>query len=288
MDLATRLTHEAEFHQNSWFVTLTYDPEHLPHGGSLRQAHISTFVKALRKKVPSKVRYFGVGEYGGKFGRPHLHLILFGPDFPDRKQEYIFPHSSPMSAFGLAAPGGTQYFTSDLLSSIWKKGKCQLTRTSEATMQYVSKFHIDKITGDKAVEFYTSIADNGELVELEQEQSRMSTNPGLGRKWIEKNWRYIYPHGYITQRGGAQFSPPKYYDKWLEKNHPAQFIKLKKNRDQLVDPLNHIESHRKAVALNRSAALSLGVSIGKGNYKGPGVSQNELTQRFKESQRPRR
>lgn len=78
-----RLLLEASCHEfPSWFVTLTYDEEHLPQDGSLVPRHLQLFLKRLRARVhPVRVRFFGVGEYGDKSERPHYHLALFGlPD----------------------------------------------------------------------------------------------------------------------------------------------------------------------------------------------------------------
>lgn len=58
------------------FVTLTYNPEHLPDGGTLVPADLVAWRKYLRKLVGS-FRYFAVGEYGDLSERPHYHAILF-------------------------------------------------------------------------------------------------------------------------------------------------------------------------------------------------------------------
>lgn len=67
------------------FVTLTYATEHLQF---TRNGHptiikddLQKFMKRLRKNQfgsnKGDVKYYAVGEYGGKLKRPHYHLILF-------------------------------------------------------------------------------------------------------------------------------------------------------------------------------------------------------------------
>ncbi len=60
----------------SW-ITLTYDEKNLPENGELNPEHLTNFLKSLRKKLKQKIRYFAVGEYGDKFGRPHYHAIIW-------------------------------------------------------------------------------------------------------------------------------------------------------------------------------------------------------------------
>lgn len=260
MDLATRLTHEAEFHEHSWFVTTTYADEHLPYGGSLYHNHISEFIRALRDKLrPQKIRFFGVGEYGGKMNRPHYHFIIFGPDFPDKKVSYTAPstfkHSDQfVRMFG---PSGAKYYESEFLSNVWKKGLVQLTSTSSATMEYVAKFHIDKVTGDRAESYYSkTVEETGEIISLESEQARMSRRPGLGHAWIEKYWTDVYPHGYMIAKNGSLFAPPAYYDKWLEKHHPELYEQLKIERANAVSIETFLYQKREAINATRNSQIS--------------------------------
>lgn len=61
------------------FVTLTYADEFLPSGGTLVPRDLALFLKRLRKRIaPKRLRYYGIGEYGERFERPHYHIILFG------------------------------------------------------------------------------------------------------------------------------------------------------------------------------------------------------------------
>lgn len=58
----------------TYFITLTYSDSNYP--GQLEVKHLQNFIKYLRKEN-TKIKYFGCGEYGGKTGRAHYHLILF-------------------------------------------------------------------------------------------------------------------------------------------------------------------------------------------------------------------
>lgn len=74
-----RIILEAAQHESNCFVTLTYNDEYLPAGGTLVPSDLQLFLKRLRFSIqPEKIRFFGVGEYGDRTRRPHYHLALFG------------------------------------------------------------------------------------------------------------------------------------------------------------------------------------------------------------------
>ena len=77
-----RLVQQGRVSESSMFVTLTYNWLHLEFTKngfrSLNKVTAQCFFKRLRKKYPPKtIKYYIVGEYGGKRGRPHYHIILF-------------------------------------------------------------------------------------------------------------------------------------------------------------------------------------------------------------------
>ena len=91
-----RLLLELKEHPYAYFITLTYDDNHLPQpfsllsktgksrnklSGSLDKKAISAFIKRYRRYTGEKIRFFGVGEYGDSSdegtSRPHYHLIIF-------------------------------------------------------------------------------------------------------------------------------------------------------------------------------------------------------------------
>lgn len=78
-DWAFRLTQEHKASKGACFVTLTYHPKYVPDYG-LDKKHVQKYMKRLRKIYGQKLRYFCVGEYGSKHGRPHYHIILFNYD----------------------------------------------------------------------------------------------------------------------------------------------------------------------------------------------------------------
>lgn len=82
-DWVFRCQWEARRHPYNWILTLTYKDEFLHFtkkgNATLCKDDFQRFMKRLRKRYPGEtIRYLVRGEYGGMFGRPHLHVILFG------------------------------------------------------------------------------------------------------------------------------------------------------------------------------------------------------------------
>jgi len=73
---------ESRLHGDSSFLTLTYDEAHHAELGepySLDFRHHHNFIQTLRRKFKTNpIRYYGVGEYGERSGRPHFHYLLYG------------------------------------------------------------------------------------------------------------------------------------------------------------------------------------------------------------------
>lgn len=70
---AARMELESRSSACTFFVTLTYDEEHCPE--ELSVVDLQKFFRRFRKS--HSIRYFAVGEYGGRFGRPHYHCICW-------------------------------------------------------------------------------------------------------------------------------------------------------------------------------------------------------------------
>ena len=89
---AVRCCNESQYYEEegkaSVFLTLTYNEDNLPYVKSLTKDNVyyqtlykrdlQLFNKRLRKNTKEEYRYFASGEYGGNYGRPHYHMLLFG------------------------------------------------------------------------------------------------------------------------------------------------------------------------------------------------------------------
>lgn len=214
--------HEAQMHELSCFVTLTYDDEHLPPEQTLIKAHFQNFMKRLRKfhdsdNPGSKIRFFHVGEYGGTTKRPHYHAMLFGIDFADKKQ-----HSK--------TPTGDTLYISETLDKIWGHGFCTIGAVSIESAGYVARYCVDKINGEMAEEHYKRVnLETGEITSVLPEYATMSLKPGIGATWYEKFHKDVFPTDTVVASGKEQL-PPKYYTRLLARQSEKLEAKIKAKR----------------------------------------------------------
>lgn len=114
---AMRLLHESEFWDKSVFVTLTYNDDNLPHGGTLEKEDLKKFFKRLRKYTKRNLKYYACGEYGDDNFRPHYHSIIFGFSNCVEDRELIkdcwklCTWSTQYKAFGEVTPESIEYVT---------------------------------------------------------------------------------------------------------------------------------------------------------------------------------
>jgi len=219
---AMRLHVEGLSHTQSCFITLTYDDDNIPENDSLNPTDLQRFIKRLRKYLGStRIRYYSVGEYGGKFDRPHYHAIIFGYDFPDRSI-YLDRGSYTVD-------------NSIILSKLWPHGHATVQNNSLEAAAYVSKYAVKKITGEKAQDWYQRIdTDTGEIIQLLPEFARMSRRPGIGSAWLKKYYKDLYPKGYVTNGKGVKIPPPEYFNKLYEKWFPDEMEALRNERKEEV------------------------------------------------------
>lgn len=220
---AMRCVHEASLYENNCFITLTYNNDKLPADGSLNLKHFQDFMKRLRKKYGSGIRFFHCGEYGERFFRPHYHACLFNHDFNDRE---FFTSNN-----------GVPLYTSESLDSLWcdpvDKKSFGFATVGDVTFDsaaYVARYVVKKVNGELAEDHYTRVnPDTGEVVGIKPEYTTMSRKPGIASDWFNKYKGDVYPKDFTTLKGKI-VRPPKYYDALLEKEDIALFEKIKAKR----------------------------------------------------------
>lgn len=187
---ALRIVLEASLYEKNCCVTLTYNDENLPVNNLLQPRDLQLFMKSLRKAIsPVRVRFFASGEYGLKKFRPHYHVILFGYSPDDLV--YFFTRD------------GRDFYKSQFIADIWKRGHILVGEVDYHTAFYTAKYLQKAMFSDVAVPPFV----------------RMSNRPGIGAGAVDTvNWdmlidRAIYYHG-------KKYSIPRYFWKVMEKADP--------------------------------------------------------------------
>lgn len=211
---AVRCVHEAQMHEHSTFITLTYDSDHLPppgrKGPSLVKEDFQLFAGRLRERMGSMVIFY-CGEYGELRSRPHFHAAVFGFRFPD--QEQVENSCS-----------GLPQYDSKLLSRIWGKGRTRIGELNFDSAAYIARYTVKKVIGKGAGDHY------GDRV---PEYCVYPKRPALGRTWFERFYRDVFPGDeVVVSRDGIGYPqrPPRYYVKLLERVDPSMAAYVRDNR----------------------------------------------------------
>lgn len=220
-----RMIHESESHEDSIFITLTYDNNNLPYNRNkehyrralrgeylyptLRKEHFQNFIKRLRRDLEKdnrNIKYFATGEYGEQT-RPHYHAIIFGLSLRDEDKQLVI-NNWP--------------FCDWTIPEIRKKS---FGLAEHDSMLYVSKY-LNKIpSNDEELENYK--------IENRFPPFRLLSN-GLGFEYAQKNTKQIIQNASISLRGIKQ-SIPRYYLKQLtedQKKSLQQNLKLKAEENE--------------------------------------------------------
>lgn len=212
-------------YDDNCFITLTYNEENLPKDGTLVHRDFQLFMKKLRKKYGSGIRFYMCGEYGteqdeekyhvSKIGRPHYHACIFNFDFPDKE---LF---KTVNDFRL--------YTSEALQKLWGKGHCIIGDVTFESAAYVARYIVKKQKGPDKDEYYHRInPETGEMFKIKEEYTTMSRRPGIANEWWQQFKEDTYKD-FVTLRG-VKMKPPRYYDSLLEKDNPDLLNSLKEGR----------------------------------------------------------
>lgn len=235
---ATRNMLEAQYHDNNFFITLTYDEEHLPiatymeYGkdrimndgtweGTLYPEHVTRFINSLRKHFfrqgKTDIKYFYCGEYGETTQRPHYHMILFGADL-DVNQFHDFHIDERFK----------EHWKSYELEKWWPYGMHDIACLEWSCAAYVSRYCMKKLNDEpKSEEWY---AYNGK----QREFIRMSNRPGIGMRYYKDHVEDIYKNDEMimkTVKGNTgSFKPPKAFDRKFKESNPEAWDLIQYSR----------------------------------------------------------
>lgn len=184
-----RLKEEAECSYNSHFVTLTYADEYLPRNSlgfpTFNKRDVQLWLKRLRKELDKAqddelfklhLRYFIIGEYGSKRGRPHYHCLMFNiPDVDFYKLVY----------------------------KTWPYGRISCDKINQARIGYCANYMYGKCE-QNADEF---IDETNKLPMLS------SRRPGIGSGYLNQLIVDWHKDGYknFYQDGKIKYPLPRFY-----------------------------------------------------------------------------
>lgn len=123
-----------------------------------------------------KFRYFANGEYGGKFGRPHYHVLFFGQDFLE-------------GSYKVGLDG--KYYESPLLNEVWGNGNVTLAPLEPAAAFYVAGYSLKNL-------------GHPDVFNLQ------SRKPFIGAGWLDKYYDDLVRNGFVTI-DGRKFPIPLAY-----------------------------------------------------------------------------
>lgn len=248
---AMRLMHENKMHQESCFVTWTYNNECLPHVGTLVPQHLQAVHKRLHNRLLDQrgygIRYYGAGEYGDKNKRPHYHSLIFG--FRPNDGKYYSENER-----------GEPIFDSDFLNDVWQyKGAARFGDVTFDSAAYVARYCVKKVDGKKRDEGHYLVYDaDGVLHERVPEFAQMSRRPGIGATYFEKYGHEIMAHDSVIVNG-KEVPSIRYYDLKIEALDPERMRVIKRNRQRKAVWLERQVDRRRIKELLRLKQLNMKV-----------------------------
>lgn len=203
-----RLMQEYNRATSAYFVTFTYNTDHVPITArgfmSLQKSHVQNFFKTLRnyatkhKYNQGKITYYLCGEYGSKTNRPHYHAIIF---------------NAPING----------------IEKSWQYGDIHIGDVNEASVGYTLKYMCKDPTNPIPAH------KNDDRLPIFSLMSK-----GIGANYLttaKKSWhkKDLQQRMYIPIADGKKIAMPRYYKEKIynqtERSYIAKHIKSEKEKE---------------------------------------------------------
>lgn len=210
---AIRCQIETKKSPHNYFITLTYTTENLTlndYGiATINQNDLTNFIKKIRKKYGTKIKYLAAAEYGktSNTQRPHFHIIFF-----NLKIKSMEPYKKNKI-------GQTMYISKEI-DKCWNKGMHTIAEANYETAGYIARYSIKKL---KKIEY--------KKMEIEPEKLRMSK--GIGKEYFYNNIDKILLTKNIAiknQKGTKVVPIPQFWNRQIKEKMPEIWEKMKINK----------------------------------------------------------
>lgn len=223
-DYALRGVCEAQLSDYNYFITLTYDDDHVPLSPSgkltLRKRDVRFFLVRLREIMGSGLRTLGCAEYGERTFRPHYHIIFFGKQITD-----LVPYSMK---------GKNILYESETISRAWGKGRVLIGEANFTTIKYVAGYVTKKVKGSKADDYYGD-REHETLVAVTR------NGGGIGSAWFDRFFNDLLVSGSLVS-SGREFPIPRYFRLKLKKLYPDLYAVVQEKMKEKACAKDRLES----------------------------------------------
>lgn len=232
-----RLNHEAQLAKTTYFLTLTYDEEHLPEGQNVCKADVESFISDLRKICGPGLRYFIGSEYGESptsDHRPHYHGLFF--NVPEWIAES--PCSGSLRVETRRGKSNSVSRVNTYFNDIWNKGFVTVGSFHPRRAGYLAHYYVDKQDSPPG---------------RTENFSLMSRRPGIGNSYALSISDKLVAGSPLYGHTGRPVASPRYYRGVVQKLTGE--VKVRSDDQRLIDKINESKYITKSLGKLTEAQL---------------------------------
>lgn len=236
-----RLMEELKTSISANFITLTYEDHSQPISDNgyrtLRKRDVQLFFKRLRRlqrKVAGRkakaIKYFYVGEYGGKVGRPHYHCIIFNADY--RQYQKAWSHGKWICNLKTKKSRGNKLRYEITSQRVWR---------DNGYIHYGNKQGVCEASVGYCLKYILKPKDNRKNPADDSVKEFVNMSKGLGIGYLNgkmMRWHHadLKNRMYVNLPNGKKATMPRYYKDRLYNKKERKAIG-EHNKNQFVEEL---------------------------------------------------